>query len=233
MPLITELKFRFLYVLISFCFNFFVIFFFIEEVVYLLTSCFMADLGYFIYSGLLDILSIYFNVSFFFSFLFSFIILFYHFWFLFRPGLYNFENSFLSLSLLYIFAFYFVLFFTFNSSIILNIWLFIKSLNSFFYWKIFEVFFELNLQYLITFLIFFIKFIITFFSLPLFLHFLIFFNFLSLSFLIKFRKFFYFFLVFLVFSVTFFDFFTQFIIFVFIVILFEWSIFFYFILKNK
>ena len=229
--ILRELKFRLFYCLICFILNFICLFLFSEEVIFLLTFCFLDDLGYFINTGILENFYISFYVSIFLNFLVIFPFILIHFWFFIVEGLYRYENK---IILFLLFFYIFILLFLFlNNFFISFIWNFFKNYNLILHWKIFPIFLELSLLNLINLIFNFIFLLLLIFLFPLFLILLFCYNLLNLNFFLLYRKFFYIIIYIIVCIFCIPDFFSQFFSFSFIIFLFELILFLFLLVKYK
>ena len=229
--ILRELKFRIIYCLVCFFFNFICLFLFSEEVIFLLTSCFLNDLGYFINTSILENFYISFYISLLFSFLNFLPFVLIHFWFFTVSGLYSYENK----ILLFLFFLYFCIyiFLFINNFFISFFWDFFKNYNLIFHWKIFPIFLELSLVNLINLIFNFIFLILFIFIFPLFLILLFCYNIINLNFFLFYRKIFYVlvYILICIFSIP--DIFSQIFSFSFIIIIFEFILFLFILIKYK
>jgi Sec-independent protein secretion pathway component TatC len=229
--ILRELKFRMFYCFLCFIFNFFCFFIFSEEAVFLLTSCFLNDFGYFVNVNILENLYISFYISIFFSFFNILFFILIHFWFFIVRGLYSYENKiFLFLLVLFIFIYLFLLF---NIFFISFVWDYVKYYNIILDWKSFPIFLELGLINLISLIFNFMVLVLLIFIFPLFLILLFCYNLINLNFFLSCRKFFYILIYSFVciFSIP--DIFSQVFSFSFIVCIFESLLFLFLLIKYK
>lgn len=229
--ILRELKFRIIYCLMCFFFNFICFFLFSEEIIFSLTSCFLYDFGYFINTSILENLYVSLYVSLFFSFLIFLPFLLIHIWFFLVPGLYSYENK-IYLFILFFYILIFLILFL-NNFLISFIWKFLKNYNLIIHLKIFPIFLELSLINLIQLILDFIKLIVFIFIFPLFLILFFCYNLINLNFLSFYRKFLYILIYILIciFSVP--DFFGQILSFFLIFIFMEIVFFLFLLIKYK
>ena len=229
--ILRELKFRFIYLILSSNLTFLCFFFFFEEVLYLLTFPFLSDLGYLINTGILENFYISIYIAMFLTFLIILPFFFSQFWFFIVSALYSYENK-----LFLFFLIFFVIFilFLFKNYFLLSFfWIFIQNLKSIKNWCIISIFLELKLLDFIYFFFYYIC-LLLFFYLLIF-SFIIFYliNFITIDFFLLYRKYIYIYIY--AFICVFFppDFFSQIFFFFLFFFFFEILIFIFLLIKNK
>lgn len=229
--ILRELKFRIFYFIVCFFFNFICLFFFSEELIFLLTSCFLNDFGYFINTSILENFYISLYVSIFFSIFLIIPFFLIHLWFFLVSGLYSYENK---IFLFFLFSVINLLIFLFfNNFFISGIWSILKNYNLILHLKIFPIFLELSLVNLINLILNFVILVIFIFLFPLFLILLFCYNLIDLTFFLQYRKFIYILIYILISCFGFPDIFSQFLSFIFLFLSFESTLFFLLLVKHK
>ena len=191
---LNELKYRFLYILISFFFNFIVLFFFAKDVLFILIKPLLLvnnNFNYFIFTNMSDVLLIYLKIVFFISLILSIPVVLIQIWFFLVEGLYRYEKYFL-IVLFYSFVFIFLCInFILYSYLIPMIWVFFVNFELTSSEFIFNIYYEARITDYVNFML---EIFLMFSSLlifPLFMVLLIYFNIFKLEFFFFYRKYFY------------------------------------------
>lgn len=192
---LQEVKYRVLYCIGSFLFNFIILLFFSKELLFILVKPLLninkdEQFYYFIFTNMSDVLLIYMKIAVILAFILVFPKILVQFLVFLLQGLYNYEKNFLfTLLFLFLGLAYLILFLLYFYTIPI-IWAFflnfeLTSVNS-----LFGVYYEAKINDYISFM-FYIFFIFScFLQFPVFMIFFIYFNFLGTGFFIVYRKYF-------------------------------------------
>lgn len=232
-----EIKYRFLYFIFSFIFNFCIFLYFSKESLFLIVRPLLninkgEQFSYFIFTNMVDMLFIYIKIAFIFSFILVLPFLLGQAWFFLVQGLYNYEKNFLGgLFIFILFCCYLLIYLLYNFLIPL-IWFFfinfeLTSSNS-----LFGMYYEARINDYVDFMFYIFFIFCLFLQMPVLMVCFLYFNLIELNFFIKYRKYFVilFFLLGGLFSPP--DILSQFFISFFILILYEIVLFINLLLKN-
>jgi sec-independent protein translocase protein TatC len=232
---LKELKFRLIYIFLSFLFNFIILFNFVKDLLFLIISPLLAinkNFTYFIFTNMSDVLLVYLKIVFILSLILILPIIFLQVWFFLIEGLYIFEGYFLIfIYFIFLFLFYFINFLLYNYMIPF-IWAFFINFELTSSNFLFGIYYEARITDYVNFMFNIFLIFSSLLIFPLLMIFFIYFKILKFYFFILYRK--YFFILFFILAGLFSppDIFSQFFIVIPIIFCYEFILIYFLFFYN-
>jgi len=192
---LNEIKYRVLYFIFSFLFNFFIWLFYSKESLFLIVRPLLnltkgEQFSYFIFTNMTDVLFIYIKIALILAFVVALPFLFLQVWFFLVQGLYNYEKNFLGIIFfLFIFLFINLIYFLYTF-LIPFIWFFFINFELTSSESLFGMYYEARINDYVDFMFYIFFIFCCFLQFPILMIFLLYFNFLKIDFFINYRKYF-------------------------------------------